>query len=103
MKICEHCGEPYAKRPKEAYWQFDERKFCSSTCANKEVHCSCGWSRFPNNADTPYKVHQMEMLERAVRNEIAEAMHERGELEGSTEVCWAWEDAEAIARGGKEQ
>ena len=71
--------------------------------AIKEVHCSCGWSRFPNNADTPYKVHQMEMLERAVRNEIAEAMHERGELEGSTEVCWAWEDAEAIARGGKEQ
>ena len=34
MKTCEHCGESYAKRPKEAYWQFDERKFCSRACAN---------------------------------------------------------------------
>lgn len=35
MKTCEHCGESYAKRPKEAYWQFDERKFCSRACANR--------------------------------------------------------------------
>ena len=35
MKTCEHCGESYAKRPKEAYWQFNERKFCSRACANR--------------------------------------------------------------------
>ena len=35
MKTCEHCGESYAKRAKEAYWQFDERKFCSNACANR--------------------------------------------------------------------
>lgn len=35
MKTCEYCGESYAKRPKEAYWQFDECKFCSSACANR--------------------------------------------------------------------
>lgn len=33
MKTCEQCGEQYAKRSSEAYWQFDERRFCSRRCA----------------------------------------------------------------------
>ena len=35
MKVCEWCGEPYAKRKSEAYWQYEERKFCSRACADK--------------------------------------------------------------------
>ena len=34
MKTCAQCGSSYSKRPKEAYWQFDERKFCSRQCAD---------------------------------------------------------------------
>lgn len=32
MKACEWCGEEYAKRPKEARWQYDKRRFCSKRC-----------------------------------------------------------------------
>lgn len=33
MKSCEQCGKPYAKRKSEAYWQYEERRFCSLRCA----------------------------------------------------------------------
>lgn len=33
MKVCETCGTGFAKRPKEAYWQFEERRFCTKRCA----------------------------------------------------------------------
>lgn len=33
MKVCEHCGGGYGKRPKEAYWQYEARRFCSKRCA----------------------------------------------------------------------
>lgn len=32
MKVCEQCGQEFAKRPKEAYWQYDVRRFCSRRC-----------------------------------------------------------------------
>lgn len=35
MKICAWCQDEFTKRPKEAYWQFDKRRFCSRTCADK--------------------------------------------------------------------
>lgn len=35
MKTCEHCGNEYAKRKSEAYWQYEERRFCSRPCADK--------------------------------------------------------------------
>lgn len=34
MKTCKQCGNDFQKRSKEAYWQFEERKFCSRGCAN---------------------------------------------------------------------
>lgn len=35
MKTCEQCGNEYAKRGSEAYWQYEERRFCSRPCADK--------------------------------------------------------------------
>lgn len=35
MKTCEHCGSEYGKRRSEAYWQYEERRFCSRPCADK--------------------------------------------------------------------
>lgn len=35
VKQCLQCGAEYAKRSSEAYWQFDERKFCSRSCADR--------------------------------------------------------------------
>ena len=32
MKTCEHCGNAYSKRPKEAYWQYEARRFCGKRC-----------------------------------------------------------------------
>ena len=32
-KVCEHCGQEYAKPRKLAYWQFEESKYCSRRCA----------------------------------------------------------------------
>ena len=37
MKICEHCGKSYPKRPREAHWRYRERRFCGQTCARKHV------------------------------------------------------------------
>lgn len=34
MKTCEQCGNEYQKRRSEAYWQFEERRFCSRPCAD---------------------------------------------------------------------
>ena len=34
MKWCEWCGAEYSRRPREAFWQFDERRFCSRACAD---------------------------------------------------------------------
>jgi hypothetical protein len=34
-KKCEQCGQHYAKRPSEAYWQFEARRFCSKSCATR--------------------------------------------------------------------
>jgi hypothetical protein len=34
-KTCGWCAGTYSKRPSEAFWQFDERKFCSRPCADK--------------------------------------------------------------------
>ena len=34
VKQCLQCGAKYTKRPSEAYWQFDERKFCCRPCAD---------------------------------------------------------------------
>lgn len=31
-KTCKQCGNPMQKRPKEAYWQFDKRQYCSRRC-----------------------------------------------------------------------
>lgn len=33
MKNCENCGNQFARRAKEAYWQYDERRFCGKRCA----------------------------------------------------------------------
>lgn len=33
MKACEQCGQQYAKRRSEAYWQYADRRFCSQRCA----------------------------------------------------------------------
>lgn len=33
MKTCEQCGNAYARRKKEAHWQYAERRFCSKRCA----------------------------------------------------------------------
>ncbi len=35
MKTCEWCRTSYSKRKSEAYWQFEERRFCSRSCADK--------------------------------------------------------------------
>lgn len=35
MRTCEWCGADFKRRYKEAYWQYEERKFCSRTCADK--------------------------------------------------------------------
>lgn len=35
MKTCQQCGSPFSKRSSEAYWQFEERRFCSRACADK--------------------------------------------------------------------
>lgn len=35
MKNCEKCGNPYGRRPHEAFWQFEARRFCSRPCASK--------------------------------------------------------------------
>ena len=35
MKVCQHCGQPYARRKNEAVWQYEERKFCSRSCADR--------------------------------------------------------------------
>ena len=32
MKVCEQCKQPFAKRPKEAYWQYEARRCCSKRC-----------------------------------------------------------------------
>lgn len=32
MKTCGHCGQQYAKRTSEAYWQFKARVYCSRRC-----------------------------------------------------------------------
>lgn len=34
MKTCKQCGREYSRRKKEAFWQFDERQFCSRPCAD---------------------------------------------------------------------
>jgi len=34
MKKCETCGSGFTKRPKEAYWQFEARRYCSRPCAD---------------------------------------------------------------------
>ena len=34
MKTCPVCAETLARRKGEAYWQFDERRFCSRACAD---------------------------------------------------------------------
>ena len=35
MKICQQCGNGYARRKTEAHWQYEDRKFCSRPCADK--------------------------------------------------------------------
>lgn len=35
MKICECCGESFTRHAKEAYWQYEARRFCSRPCADK--------------------------------------------------------------------
>lgn len=35
MKNCENCGQPYVRRAKEAHWQFEARRFCSRSCADR--------------------------------------------------------------------
>lgn len=32
MKTCETCGNAMLRRPREAHWQFDKRRFCSKRC-----------------------------------------------------------------------
>lgn len=44
LKICENCGEKYKKRPSEAYWQFEQRRFCGKRCAGKYLN-----PRIPNS------------------------------------------------------
>src|SRR5688572_7242931 len=34
MKVCEHCGASFAKKPKLAYWQFEQQRFCSRSCVH---------------------------------------------------------------------
>ena len=34
MKKCQQCGRFYEKNPKEAHWQYGQRKFCSRPCAD---------------------------------------------------------------------
>ena len=33
MKTCEQCGRAVQKRPKEAHWQYEQRRFCGKRCA----------------------------------------------------------------------
>ena len=35
MKRCEWCGAEYGRRKKEAFWQYEGRRFCSRACADK--------------------------------------------------------------------
>lgn len=35
MKICETCQQPFGKRRNEAYWQYEQRRFCSKTCVRR--------------------------------------------------------------------
>lgn len=35
MKECAQCGQWFGRRPNEAYWQFDARRFCSRPCADR--------------------------------------------------------------------
>lgn len=34
-KACEWCGDKFAKRPKDSQSQWEDRSFCSASCANK--------------------------------------------------------------------
>ena len=34
-KICEVCGNPFQKRPRDSQRQWEDRSFCSLSCANK--------------------------------------------------------------------
>ena len=34
-KLCEHCGLAYERRQREAFWQFEVRRFCGHQCSDK--------------------------------------------------------------------
>lgn len=34
MKMCQQCGQACVKRPREATWQWEARKFCSHACSD---------------------------------------------------------------------
>lgn len=36
MKPCGACGAMFGKRPKEAYWQYAARRYCSRPCADSK-------------------------------------------------------------------
>ncbi len=44
MKKCQHCDAQFGRRPNEAYWQYEARRFCSRPCADK----SRGTTRVPD-------------------------------------------------------
>lgn len=35
MKTCETCKQEFGRRPHEAYWQYEQRRFCSKKCVRR--------------------------------------------------------------------
>jgi hypothetical protein len=36
-RICTVCNQPYVKKPKEAAYTFQRRRFCSQICSRKQM------------------------------------------------------------------